>query len=175
MTTDFEKITVELDEYRRSHYFGKYRGIVTDSDDPENMGRIKATVAAIYGDTKESPWCLPAATFAGNAHGLLLLPKKGDGVWIEFEAGNISHPVWTGCWWGKKDLPDPKGVAQHVLTTPKGLQIVLDDDAPKLQLLHPGGAEITMTDSSITIKIGSAQIELSSSGVSVNSGALEVK
>jgi len=66
-------------------------------------------------------------------------------------------------------------VNQHVLTSPKGLQIILDDDAPKLQLLHPGGAEITLEESRITIKIGSAQIELSSSGVSVNNGALEVQ
>jgi len=175
MTNEFEGLLVELDEHRRSHYFGKYRGVVSDPDDPEKMGRIKAQVPSIYGDEEDSPWCLPVAPFAGDSHGLFLLPKKGDGVWIEFEAGNISHPLWTGCWWGKDELPDPKGVNQHVLTTPKGLQIVLDDDAKKLQLLHPDGAEITMTDSKITIKIGSSQIELSSSGVNVNNGALEVQ
>jgi uncharacterized protein involved in type VI secretion and phage assembly len=175
MAHEFEDLIVELNEYRRSHYYGKYRGVVTDPDDPDNMGRIKAQVPAIYGDERDSDWCLPVVPFAGDSHGLLLLPKKGDGVWIEFEAGNISRPLWTGCWWGKNELPDPKGVNQHVLSTPKGLQIVLDDDAPQLQLLHPGGAEITMTDSSITLKIGTAQIELSSSGVSVNNGALEVQ
>jgi len=52
---------------------------------------------------------------------------------------------------------------------------VLDDDGKKLQLIHPGGGEITMTDTSIAIKLGSASIELSASGVSVNQGALEVK
>ena len=175
MAHEFEDLIVELNEHRRSHYYGKYRGVVTDPDDPEKMGRIKAQVPAIYGDEQDSPWCLPVVPFAGDSHGLLLLPKKGDGVWIEFEAGNISRPLWTGCWWGKNELPDPKGVNQHVLTTPKGLQIVLDDDASQLQLLHPGGAEITMTDSSITLKIGTAQIELSSSGVNVNNGALEGK
>jgi hypothetical protein len=173
MNDQFEKIVADLDEYRRNHFFGKYRGVVSDSDDPEKMGRIKARVPSVYGD-EESPWCLPVSPFAGDSHGLLLLPKNGDGVWIEFEAGNISHPVWTGCWWGSGELPDPNGVNQHVLTTPQGLQIVLDDDASELKLIHPGGGEISITDSSITIKIASAQIELSSSGVSVNNGALEV-
>ena len=28
-------------------YFGKYRGIVTDVDDPENLCRIRATVPAV--------------------------------------------------------------------------------------------------------------------------------
>jgi hypothetical protein len=174
MSRDFEQIIVELEEYRRNHYFGKYRGVVTNPDDPENMGRIKAQVPSIYGDQQDSPWCLPVAPFAGDAHGLLLLPKVGDGVWIEFEAGDISYPLWTGCWWAKGELPGPNGVNQHVLTTPKGLQIVLDDDASELQLIHPGGGQITIADSSITIKIGTSQIELSSAGVSVNNGALEV-
>jgi uncharacterized protein involved in type VI secretion and phage assembly len=175
MSREFENLVVALDEHRRGHYYGKYRGVVTDPNDPEKMGRIKAQVPSIYGDEQDSPWCMPVAVFAGDSHGLLLLPKKGDGVWIEFEAGNISHPLWTGCWWAKGELPDPQGVNQHVLTSPKGLQIVLDDDASKLQLLHPGGAEITLEDSRITIKLGSAQIELSSAGVSVNNGALEVQ
>ncbi len=172
--TEFERLLVDLDEHRRTHFYGKHRGVVTDADDPEKMGRIKARVPAVYGD-EESQWCLPAVPFAGAKHGLLLLPKVGDGVWIEFEGGLPSRPIWTGCWWGDGDLPSPNGVNKHVLTTPEGLQIVLDDDGKKLQLIHPGGGEITMTDTSIAIKLGSASIELSASGVSVNQGALEVK
>lgn len=130
---------------------------------------------AIYGDEQDSPWCVPVVPFAGDAHGLLLLPKPGDGVWIEFEAGNISHPLWTGCWWAKGELPEPNGVNQHVLTTPKGLQIVLDDDASELRLIHPGGGEITIAASKITVAIATAKIELSAAGVSVNNGAMEVR
>jgi hypothetical protein len=55
------------------------------------------------------------------------------------------------------------------------MQIILDDDARELSLKHPGGAEITLSDSSITIKLGPAKIELSTTGVSVNDGALEVR
>jgi uncharacterized protein involved in type VI secretion and phage assembly len=170
----WEGKVVELEEHRRRHLFGKYRAVVTDPDDPDRMGRIKVKASAVWGDV-ESPWCVPVVPFAGKDHGLLLLPQKGDGVFVEFEGGNPSRPLWSGCWWGKGELPDPQGPRKRVLTTPKKLQIVLDDDAPKLQLLHPGGAEITLTDSAITIKIGSSAIELSAEGVKVNGGALEVK
>ena len=25
-----------------------------------------------------------------------LLPRKGDGVWFEFEGGDVNLPIWTG-------------------------------------------------------------------------------
>ena len=173
MNPGFDQIA-ELTEHARSHFYGKYRGEVTDVSDPKNMGRIKANVPFVYGDQRASNWCVPVAPFAGSGHGLLLLPEVGDAVWIEFENGDIDFPLWTGCWWRDGELPDPKGPKQRVLTSATGMQILLDDDAKELSLKHPGGAEITLSDSSITIKIGAAKIELSSSGVSVNDGALEV-
>jgi uncharacterized protein involved in type VI secretion and phage assembly len=171
---DYEKVLIDLHERVTTRVYGKHRGIVTRVDDPDKLGRIKSTVDTVY-NGEELEWATPAVPFAGAKHGLLLLPKPGDGVWIEFEAGVVARPIWTGCWWGKNDLPTPNGPNQRVLTTPEGLQIVLDDDNKVLQMKHPGGGEITMKDSSIVIKLGSASIELSSSGVSVNNGALEVK
>jgi uncharacterized protein involved in type VI secretion and phage assembly len=171
---DYERLLVDLHERLTNRYYGKHRGIVTDATDPEKMGRIKATVDTVYAG-QETDWAMPAVPFAGAKHGLLLLPEPGDGVWVEFEAGLISRPIWTGCWWGKNDLPSPNGPKKRVLTTTKGLQIVLDDDSSMLQLKHPGGGEITMKDTSITIKLGTSSIELSAAGVNVNSGALQVK
>jgi hypothetical protein len=171
---DFEKLVVDLCERTQSRYYGKYRGLVTDVNDPDKLGRIKATVDSIT-QGKELEWAFPVVPFAGAAHGLLLLPKVGDGVWIEFEAGVLSRPLWTGCWWGKGDLPSPNGPKKRFLITEEGLQILLDDDTKTLQLKHPGGGEITMKNNSILIKLQSAAIELTPAGVSVNNGALEVK
>ncbi|HQX82817.1 MAG TPA: phage baseplate assembly protein V, partial [Vicinamibacterales bacterium] len=89
-----------------SSYFGKYRGIVTDVDDPSNQCRIKATVASVLGEAT-SGWALPAAPFAGDQHGVVMLPKVGSGVWIEFEAGQLDHPIWSGAWWAAGQRPDP--------------------------------------------------------------------
>ncbi len=173
---NMENLVVETAEYVRSHSFGKYRGIVRDVEDDENRGRIKASVLEVYGDEEqELPWALPAVPFAGNGHGLVLLPEVDDGVWIEFEAGDIARPIWSGCWWARDELPEPGAPQVRVLATTGGHKIVLDDEENKIQLLHADGAELTMTDSEIKLKIGATQSVLSSSGVNVNNGAFEVK
>jgi uncharacterized protein involved in type VI secretion and phage assembly len=118
---------------------------------------------------------MPCVPFAGANHGLVLLPEEGDGVWIEFEAGNPSYPIWSGCWWADGELPEPGSQKVRALVTTAGHKLVLDDDGNKIQLLHADGAELTLGSSEITLKIGSSKIVLSSSGVSINDGALEVK
>ncbi len=171
---DMESLVVEAAEFIRDHYFGKYRGKVQDVNDPENLGRIVAQVPEVYGELN-SPWAMPSVPFAGKNHGLVVLPEVDDGVWIEFEAGDISRPIWSGCWWASDEMPSSSGVQTRVLVTSGGHKLVLDDEKGKLQLLHSGGAEFTMTGDDITIKIGSSQITLSPSGVNINNGALEVR
>jgi hypothetical protein len=169
-----ESLLYDLAEQSRSRHYGKYRGLVRDVDDPLKLGRIRASVPSVYGD-QDSPWALPAVPFAGPAHGLVLLPEVDDGVWIEFEAGDISRPVWTGFWWGSDEMPDPQGEKVRRLVTPNGLTLAMDDDQSTITLSHPGGAKITLTQSGITLEFSSAKLELTASGVSVNSGALEVR
>jgi hypothetical protein len=88
-THDHERLLVDVAEQTRSRYFGKYRGLVQDVEDPETLGRLRAQVPEVYGDA-DSPWAFPVVPFAGPNHGLVLLPEVGDGVWIEFEAGDRS-------------------------------------------------------------------------------------
>ncbi|MEJ2607260.1 MAG: phage baseplate assembly protein V [Anaerolineales bacterium] len=171
---DMEQLTIQTAEFLRNRFFGKYRGIVQDVEDPETMGRIVARVPEIFGET-DLPWALPSVPFAGADHGLVVLPEVDDGVWIEFEAGDPSRPIWSGCWWASGEMPSPGGKDTRVLVTSGGHQLVLDDDANEIKLVHAGGAELKMSDSELSIKIGSTQIVLSSSGASVNNGSLEVK
>ncbi len=169
-----EKLLAELAEHMRNRFFGKYRGVVTDVDDPEKIGRITARVPEVLGD-EVSPWAMPSVPFAGAGHGLVVLPEVDDGVWIEFEAGDPSRPIWSGCWWGSDEMPEPGSQQVRALVTSGGHQLVLDDENNEVKLLHSGGAELTMTDNDITLKIGGTQIVLSSSGVNINNGAFEVK
>lgn len=169
-----EQLLVRLAERASSQYFGKYRGIVDDNNDPDNLGRIKARVPEIYGDEQISPWAYPVVPFAGSAHGLVLLPEVGDGVWIEFEAGDTSRPLWTGCWWASGEMPTVGKIDSRVLVTSGGHQVILDDGNQELKLIHSGGAEIKMTNTEITFKISSTQIKLSATGVDINNGAFKV-
>ena len=179
---EMEQLALEMSEYMRTRYFGKYRGIVREVGEGDDLGKIKAEVPEVYGRGEQeeggtviSPWALPCVPFAGPNHGFVLLPEEGDGVWIEFEAGDLSRPIWIGCWWGDGEIPDPGGSQTRVLVTSGGHKVVLDDGENNLQLLHSGGAELTMTDNDITLKIGQTQIVLSSRGVNINNGAFEVR
>lgn len=190
MPIEIDELTMEVADRVRSTYYGKYRGLVADVDDPLEMGRVRATVPEIFGETEVSSWALPAVPFAGQGHGLVLIPEVNDGVWIEFEAGNISHPVWTGCWWASDELDEVKKTQTRALVTTKGHKLVLDDEEDEVRLLHSQGAEIKMTGDDITLtiggteikltkndltlKAGSGQIKLSAAGVDINNGAMKV-
>lgn len=138
-----ERLLVELAEFQRSRYFGKYRGIVRDSNDPENLGRIVAQVPEVYGE-EDSPWALPALPYSGGGTGVYTVPSPGAGVWIEFEAGDISRPIWSGCWWGSDELPkDNRGTPAtppiKIIRSEKGLMVTLDDDAETITLSDENG------------------------------------
>src|SRR5712692_10467104 len=94
-----EEILARLIERVESRYYGKYRGLVIDNSDPQNLGRIRAKVPRLVGET-ELGWALPAFPYGGlSEQGLFLVPDVGAGVWIEFEEGHLSYPVWTGTWY----------------------------------------------------------------------------
>src|SRR5436309_62510 len=92
-------------------HLGKFRGTVTDNQDPKHQGRLRAKVPEVLGDV-ESGWAMPCAPYAGDSTGALSVPAPGAGVWIEFEAGDVSRPIWVGCWWVSDKVPkDETGAA----------------------------------------------------------------
>lgn len=167
------QLTAEIAEFLRTRHFGKYRGLVADIADPESIGRIKATVPAIFG-AEQSPWAMPCLPYAGPQHGLVLLPEVGDGVWIEFEAGDLSRPIWSGCWWARDQRPEPQGDTVRLLATSGGHQIFIDEQADEIKLVHPGGAEVALGASEISLSLGSCSIKISSTEVNINNGMVKV-
>ena len=166
MSTEHEELMVGIAEQMRSRFFGKYRGVVTNVEDPEKLGRIVAQVPEVLQEMP-SPWALPATPFAGPGHGLVLIPEVGDGVWIEFEAGDPSRPIWTGGWWGPDELPAPGDVQVRALVTTAGHKFVLNDKDKEIQLLHSGGAELKMTGNDITLTIGQSEFKMTSDQISL--------
>jgi hypothetical protein len=86
-----------------NRFFGKYRGIVAANNDTQALGRIQATLAAFQGMLTN--WALPCVPYAGLNVGFFAMPPIGASVWIEFEGGNPSYPVWSGCFWEVNDIP----------------------------------------------------------------------
>jgi len=170
VSEEFENLLVKVAEYQRTHFFGKYRGTVKTVGEEENLGYITAVVHEVFGEDFETDWAAPAAAFAGDKHGLVALPEVDDGVWIEFEAGDASRPIWSGFWWADGEMPEPKGPLIRTFITSKGHKLILDDENNEVKLLHADGAELTMTDSDVTIKIGQSTVKLSDSEISLENG-----
>lgn len=163
-------------------FWGKYRGVVTDTNDPEQRGRIKAEVPDVY--AADSGWALPCAPAGGTKEtGFFAVPPKGATVWMEFEHGDPDYPVWSGCFWAaRKDAPEafqPSPAADQVMIVTKGGNKITLSDKPGseggITLETSQGAKIAITADGIEINTGkNAAIKLSGATVSVNDGALEV-
>ncbi len=85
-------------------FFGKYRGKVTSTQDPMQLGRIQVSVPVVLGEGRHS-WAMPCVPYAGKDIGLFTVPPIGSNIWVEFEGGNPDYPIWSGCFWGKDELP----------------------------------------------------------------------
>lgn len=131
--------TLEAADRRTDRFYGKYRGLVTINVDPLNLGRLKAIVPEVLGEIPSS-WALPCAPYAGTGAGFFAVPPIGAGVWIEFEAGDVSRPIWTGCWWATGEVPmDEKGIPAQAPTTKVfrtefGLLMAYDDLAQTITI-----------------------------------------
>jgi uncharacterized protein involved in type VI secretion and phage assembly len=163
-----------------NRFYGKYRGIVTDNQDPLMMGRIRARVDDVMGGL-ESGWAMPCAPFGGSGTGFFAIPPVKAGVWIEFECGDPDYPIWSGCWWGSSAEMPPTLLAppykKMMIKTEGGQSITLDDSpgVGGITLETAGGQRITISALGIEIDNGQgALIKLTGPKVSINNGALEV-
>ncbi|WP_375738686.1 phage baseplate assembly protein V [Pseudomonas boanensis] len=174
---DLMERTVErLVERVGSSYYGKYRGIVTDVDDPNNQCRIRATIPAVLGE-HACGWALPAAPFAGDGHGMVMLPKVGSGVWIEFEAGQLDNPIWSGAWWASGERPEPQGAGVRVIVSEQGHKVILDDEANEVKIVHGDSSiakVITLSSNEVVIACGACEIKITNENISLNNGLIKV-
>jgi hypothetical protein len=133
-----------------NRFLGKFRGRVTDNNDPRRIGRIRAEVPDVLG-SEPSMWALPCLPFTGEQAGHYNVPPPGAGVWIEFEQGDPSYPIWSGCWYGtESELPTAARRADHpvVIQTTAGHRVEIDDTAGGGILLRAAGGPSVRIDSS---------------------------
>jgi Type VI secretion system/phage-baseplate injector OB domain len=141
-------------------FYGKYRGIVTNDQDPMQIGRLQAIVPEVLGELT-SGWALPCAPYAGTGSGFYAIPPVGAGVWIEFEAGDTSRPIWSGAWWATGEVPmdehsTPSQPTRKILRSDLGLIVSLDDVAQTITLSDALGVNL------MTVQVAEGTIEIRS-------------
>jgi len=72
-------------------YYGTYRGTVYSTRDPLNKRRLRVTVPQVLGSAP-TEWAWPVDSSGAHQH----VPAVGQGVWVTFEGGDPSFPLWTG-------------------------------------------------------------------------------
>jgi hypothetical protein len=94
-----------------SELYGKYRATVTGANSPTGQGRLQVDVpaAGVTGAWAEAS--LPPIPTS-----LLRLPSVGATVWVEFEAGDVNLPIWTGATWDDTPATDLTLVSEGTLT-----------------------------------------------------------
>jgi len=154
-------------------FFGRYRGRVVDVDDPKSIGRIRVAVPEVLRDV-ESGWALPAFAASGDAAGIFAVPPVDANVWVEFESGDPTRPVWVGGWFAEGSVPGDATPKKLVVRTVAGHTVTLDDDEETVEITDSGGARILLSSDGIELSKGGQKIVVGSSSVVINDGALEV-
>lgn len=165
-------VTDQLLDWVRYRCFGKYRGIVMDNKDTTNRGRLKVKVPSVLPDVEV--WAMPCLPYTGKDVGTYIIPEPDAGVWVEFEAGDRSFPIWSGGYWVDDELPKLNNGNRakpgiRMIRSEKGLQIALQDDDETITISDTNGKnKITIIvqegkirmEADMKIVIESPQIEL---------------
>ncbi len=168
-------------------YYGKYRGLVIENLDPEQIGRVLLQVPDVLGEIPSS-WAMPCVPVAGIQSGIFAVPPIGSQVWVEFEQGDPDYPIWTGGFWGLvADVPvfatAPPAIppGQNILMQTTGQNMIMVSDAPPtpvtggIVLKSVSGAMIVVNETGIYISNGQgAMITLVGPAVAINIDALTV-
>ena len=68
---------------------GLYRGVVTHNVDPSAQGRAQVQLGAVLAN--QVVWAMPCRPVGSTD-----VPPIGAGVWVAFEDGDPTRPVWIG-------------------------------------------------------------------------------
>ena len=129
-------------------YYSVYRGIVYDNEDPEFMGRLRVTVPQIFGTYTPKKWATAAGAIAGKKGGIFWVPSVGDPIYVMFENGDSSRPLWLYGWWLDGSTPEDakrKKPDNYVFQTPSGHRIEMDDKNNYIRVENNKGLNIEIS------------------------------
>ena len=193
-------LLVENEEHTalRGRISGVVVGQVTNTQDPDGLGRVKVRFPWLSNDD-ESFWARVATPMAGKERGFYFLPDVGDEVLVAFEQGDARFPYVLGGLWNGQDKPPEKNDdtnSARSIKSRSGHVIRLDDkngeekieiidkrgnkivfDTTKNTFTFTSNKDIVLSAASGTIKLDAQKIEIKSSAdTKIESGAgMDVK
>lgn len=157
--------------------------IVTNTDDPNDQGRVKVKYPWMTDDA-ESFWARLVGLGAGPEAGFFMVPEVGDEVVVAFEHGDFNHPYVIGGVWNGKHAITGSGSSGSTgerplvrtwtsrtgheiamfdnadnkieVKTADGHILLMDDTNKKIEIETSGGHKIVMDDQSKKVEITSS-------------------
>lgn len=173
-----------------NRFYGLSVGLVTNNQDPENLGRVKVRFPWLP-DQNESYWARVVTPMAGDNRGLYCLPEVNDEVLVAFEHGIVEFPYVLGALWNGKDRPPETNADgqnnRRVLKSRSGHIIRLDDSEgeEKIEIIDKTAQNsivinvqensiVITAESNITLQAKGGKLSLSAQAIEMNAEA-EIK
>lgn len=156
-------------------YYGKYPGVVIDdsgnstyplTEDERKRGELWVRVPGILEELPDDnspdgadPQGLEVIAKPCFPPGFFYVPEPGAHVWVEFAAGDINTPIWSGVWYPSNAIPPTVADstptrAQKVIRTGSGHVVQIDDtgNEEKIVIMHKGSSFMSIDkDSNVLI------------------------
>lgn len=146
-------------EKRPMQFFGNYRGVVVDDQDPLKNGRVRIRVFSVYDDIPDLhiPWAEYVDPMMGSS---INVPVIGTIVWVFFDNGDHRKPVYFGAAPSMKNNGEEHGTPDEsreessdypknrVYKSESGITIEIDDTEgnTRYKVSHPSGSSFELTD-----------------------------
>ncbi len=140
---------------------GVVPAIVTNTDDPKDVGRVKVKYPWMSDDA-ESFWARVINPGAGPEAGFFCIPDVGDEVIVAFEHGDFNEPYVLGGVWNGKNKITGSGASGSAgerplvrsWTSRTGHEIGMFDNADnKIEVKTAGGHNILLDDKNKKVEI----------------------
>ena len=89
---------------------GFYVGVVTDRDDPKQLGRVRFRIPGLI--EPQGPWARPLGTVGGGSsgQGMVAVPEADADIGVFFNGGDPEAPWYISAHWGlpggENELPE---------------------------------------------------------------------
>jgi len=141
--------------------YGLTLGVVTNTEDPDNLGRVKVQLLLRDTSDNETEWIRVAVPFAGDSMGAYFIPDVDDEVLIGFINGDIHKPFVVAGVWNTKQKPPVDNEGGKNLTkmikTKSGIEVILEDsedgESSMVDIKTPKGMHVTLTDKNEVIEV----------------------
>lgn len=170
MSTDTLGLIIEKGLEGINRYYSIYRAIVLSNEDSDNSNGLLLWMPEVLGGIKQ--WAYPRHQYGSLGCGIKgLTPQVGDTVYVTFEYGDASKPLWEYHGWARGEAPIPlNNPLVGGFITPNGNRVIYNEEDNTLDVyfngqvfIHGKGETVVTSDSSVTIKGGA--------GVVINDGA----